>query len=52
MNDNLYIKERIENIFQDRSSDEANAAIIDLLEKNPTLHEEVKNLKREQEIQC
>ena len=51
MNKNLYIEERIEDIYQDKNSDEVDAIIIDLLEKNLTLHEEVRKLKREQEIQ-
>lgn len=61
MNDNLYIEEIIKDICQDISSDEADATIKDLLEKNLTikdllennltLHEEVKKMKREQEIQ-
>ena len=51
MNDNLYIEERIEDICQERSSNEANVTITDLLEKILTLQEEVRKLKREQEIQ-
>ena len=51
MNDNIYIEERIDDICQVRNSDEADATIKDLLEKNLTLHEEVRKLKREQEIQ-
>ena len=38
MNKNLYIEEIIEDICQERSSDEVDAAITDLLEKNLTLH--------------
>ena len=47
MNDDLYIKGRNEDIFQERSSNEVDATIIDLLENNLTLHEEVRKLKRE-----
>ena len=51
MNDHQYIKERIEKIFPSRSLDEENDAIKELLEKNGSLQEEVRKLKREQEIQ-
>ena len=51
MNDNLYIKEIIEDIYPERNSDEANKEIKDLLEKNCNLQGEVRKLKREQEIQ-
>ena len=51
MNDQLYIEERIEDIQSERNLDEANEAIKELLEKNSTLQEEVRNLRREQEIQ-
>ena len=37
MNDHQYIKERIENFFPSSSSDEANNAIKELLEKNGSL---------------
>ena len=47
MNDQLYVKERIEDIY----SDEANEVIKELLEKNSTLQEEVRKLRREKEIQ-
>ena len=50
MNDHLYIEERIEDLHS-RNSDEANEAIKELLEKNGSLQEEVRNLRREQEIQ-
>lgn len=51
MNDNLYIEERIEDIYLERNSDEADEAIKDILEKNSNLQEEVKKLEIEQEIQ-
>ena len=51
MNENLYTKERIEDIYQERISNEIDATITYLLEKNLTLHEEVRNFKREQKIQ-
>lgn len=38
-------------MFEDRNSNEFDAATIDLMEKNGALTEEVKNLKREQEVQ-
>ena len=47
MNDQLYVEEIIEEIYLD----EANEAIKELLKKNSTLQEEVRKLKREQEIQ-
>ena len=50
MNDNLYIEKRIENIYLERNSDEADEETKDLLEKNSNLQEEVRKLKREQEI--
>ena len=48
MNDHLYIEERIE-VFN--PWDEENDAIKELLEKNSSLQEEVRKLRREQEIQ-
>ena len=50
MNDHQYIEENIEDFFSS-SSDEANNAIKELLEKNGSLQEEIRKLKREQEIQ-
>ena len=50
MNDQLYIEERIEDIYLESNSDEANEIIKQLLEKNSTLQEEVRKLRREQEI--
>ena len=50
MNDQVYVEERIEEIYSKSNSDEANEAIKELLEKNSTLQEEVRKLKREQEI--
>lgn len=51
MNEKLYTKQRIEDIYLESNSDEANEAIKELLEKNGTLQEEIRKLKREQEIQ-
>ena len=51
MNDHQYIKGKIEDIFHSRSSNEAKNAIKELLEKNGSLQEEGRKLKREQEIQ-
>ena len=51
MNDHQYIEEKIEDFLPSRSSDEANDAIKELLDKNGFLQEEVRKLKREQEIQ-
>ena len=51
MDDNLYIKEKIEDLCPERNSDEADVTINDLLENNFNLQEEVKKIKREQEIQ-
>ena len=50
MNDQLYIEERIEDIYLESNLDEANEAIKELLENNSTLQEEVGKLRREQEI--
>ena len=50
MNDQLYIEEIIEDIYSERNSNEANELIKELLEKNSTLQEEVRKLRREQEI--
>ena len=51
MNDHLDIEERIEDLHPSSSSDEANDAIKELLEKNGSLQEEVRKLRREKEIQ-
>ena len=51
MNDHQYVEENIEDFFPSSSLDEANEAIKKLLEKNGSLQEEVRKLKREQEIQ-
>ena len=51
MNDHQYIEERIEDFFPSSRSDEENDAIKELLEKKGSLQEEVRKLKREQEIQ-
>ena len=50
MNDLKYGEEKIEDFFPSSSSDEENNAIKELLEKNGSLQEEVRKLKREQEI--
>ncbi len=47
MNDHKYVDEKIEDFFTSSSSDEANDAIKELLEKNGSLQEEVRKLKRE-----
>ena len=49
MNDQLYVEERVEDIYPEGNSNEANEAIKELLEKNGTL-QEVRKLRREQEI--
>ena len=51
MNDLKYVEERIEDFFPSSSSDEANNAIKELLQKNGSLQEEVRILRREQESQ-
>ena len=51
MNDHQYVEENIEYLFPSSSSDEENNAIKELLEKNGSLQEEIRKLKREQEIQ-
>ena len=51
MNDQLYIEERIEEIYLEGNLDEDNEVIKELLEKNRTFQEEVRKLRREQEIQ-
>ena len=51
INDLQYIEEIIEDFFPPRSSDEANDAIKELLEKNGSLQEEVTKLRREKKIQ-
>ena len=50
VNDQLYVEERIEDIYSERNSNEKNEAIKELLEKNSTLQDEVRKLRREQEI--
>ena len=50
MNDHKYIEEKIEDFLPSSSLDEENDAIKELLEKNGSLQEEVRKLKREQEI--
>ena len=50
MNDHQYVEEKIEDLFPSSSLDEANNAIKELLEKNGSLREEIRNLKREQEV--
>ena len=41
MNDNIYTKERIEDIYPKRNSNEVDEAIKDLLENNSNLQEEI-----------
>ena len=50
MNDQLYVEERVEDIYPEGNSNEANEAIKELLEKKGILQEEVKKMKREQKI--
>ena len=47
MNDQLYVEERIEDIYLEGNSSEANEAIKELLEQNGVLQEEVRKLKIE-----
>ena len=51
INDHQYIEESIEEFYPSSSIDEENDAIKELLEKNGSLQEEVRKLKREQDIQ-
>ena len=51
MNDLKYVEEKIEDFFPSSISDEANNAVKELLEKNEFVQEEVRKMKREQEIQ-
>ena len=51
MNDHLYTNERIEDLNSASSPDKVNKAIKELLEKNGSLQEEVRKLRREQETQ-
>ena len=51
MNELKYVEEKIEDFFPSSNSDEANNAIKELLENNGSLQEEVRKLRREQEIQ-
>ena len=48
MNDNLYTEERIEDICLERNSYEADEEIKDLLEKNYSLQDEARKMKREE----
>jgi len=50
MNDLKCVEEKIEDFLPSSSLNEANDAIKELLEKNGSLQEEVRKLKREQEI--
>ena len=50
MNDQLYIEERIGYIHSKINSNKSNEAIKELLERNGTIQEEVRKMKREQEI--
>ena len=51
MNDHQYVEVKIEDLLPSSNSEEADQAIKELLEKNGSLQEEVRKLKREQEIQ-
>ena len=51
MNDHLYIEERIEYLNSTSNLDEANEAMKEIFEKNGFLQEEVRKLRRKQEIQ-
>ena len=50
MNDQLYVEERFGDIYSESNLDEANEEIRELLENNSTLQEEVRKLRRDQEI--
>ena len=50
MNDHQYVEEKTEDFFPSSNSYEANNAIKELLEKNGSLQQEIRKLKREQEI--
>ena len=50
MNYHQYVETKIEDFSSPSSSNEENKAIKELLEKNGSLQEEVRKLKREQEI--
>ena len=50
MNDHQYVEEKIEDLSPSSNSKEADQAIKELLEKNGSLQEEVRKLKREQEV--
>ena len=51
MNYLKYVEEKIDEFFPSSSSDEANNATKELLEKNGSVQEEVRKIKTEQEIQ-
>jgi hypothetical protein len=51
MNDHQYVEVKIEDLLPSSNSEEADQAIKELLEKNGSLQEEVRKLKREQEVQ-
>ena len=48
MNDHKYVETKIEDFFPSSSSNEANEAIKELLEKNGSLQEEARMLRKEQ----
>ena len=50
MNNHFYIEERIEYFHLSSSSDEVNDVIKELFQKNGSLQEEVRKLRREREI--
>ena len=51
MNEKIYTKERMEDVYLERNLDEVNEEIKDLLENNYNIQEEVRKMKGEQEIQ-
>ena len=50
MNDHQYVEVKIEDLLPSSNSEEADQAIKELLEKNGSLQEEVRKLKREHEV--
>lgn len=50
-NDTQFQEEDTTRLFEEKNSNEFDAAIVDLMEKNNALNEEVRNLKGEQETQ-
>ena len=50
INDHFYVEKKIEDLLPSSNIEEADKAIKELLEKNGSLQEEVRKLKREQEV--